>query len=282
MEPSGAASEQVSRGPVRQQHARQAVGRTLPSKEPLRHCGMDIPRAPRLESSGRFGDRCPKWVGSTITHRLEETRDHLGERAGRRAQGHRQVRGPNQQPPTSRQLRMRLGVSDRQDRAGHARDPNPPGGGPRSHPAASGTADHAALQDLPALTVASPGRPVDGPGTPARWSLPCGSGGEGPHRGLMAPLRVARPRPVDALGAVDDRCGRVLGGTCGLRRPTWEPSDCHERRPAGAAINLMHHRTAMPARAPARRVGALRRSRPRRAGPPHGRRGPPAPGWSRR
>ena len=43
------------------------------SKQPLRHCGMDIPRAPRLESSGRFGDRFPLWVGSAITDRLEVT-----------------------------------------------------------------------------------------------------------------------------------------------------------------------------------------------------------------
>ena len=59
------------------------------------------------------------------------------------------------------------------------------------------------------------------------------------------PPGVARPRRADALGAVDDRCGRVLGGTCGLRRPTWEPSGCHERRPAGAAINLMQHPLAL-------------------------------------
>ena len=63
--------------------------------------------------------------------------------------------------PTSRSLRMRLGVWDRQHRAGHARDPNPPGGGPRREPAARGIANQAWPQQLPALTLASPRHPVD-------------------------------------------------------------------------------------------------------------------------
>jgi hypothetical protein len=86
----------------------------------------------------------------------------------------------------SRQLRMRLGVSDRQHRAGHARNTNPLGGGPRSYPAASGTADQAWLQELPALTLASPGRRWMAQHSSAGGPRPCGVAAKTRHRGLMA------------------------------------------------------------------------------------------------
>jgi hypothetical protein len=145
-----------------------------------------------LDPSGQFDDRFPQWVGSAITDRLEVTRDHLGQRTGSRAQGHRQARGPNQTQPTSRQLRMRLGVWDRQHRAGHARDPNPLGGGPRSYPAARGTADQARLEELPALTLASPGGRWMARHSGAGRPRPGGVAAKTRHRGRMAPWGSSR------------------------------------------------------------------------------------------
>jgi hypothetical protein len=134
-----------------------------------------------------FGDRRPKWVGSAITDRSEVTRDHLRQRASRRAQDHRQARGPSRARSTPCQLRMRLGVSGRQYRAGHARDPNPPGCGARSYPAASGTADQASLQDHPALTLTLPGCPVDGPALWRLWSPTMWSSAEVSRCGAHGP-----------------------------------------------------------------------------------------------
>jgi hypothetical protein len=71
-----------------------------------------------------------------------------------------------------------LAVSDRQHRAGHARDTNPPGRSRSSHSAASGTTDQAWLQDLPALT-------------PASW-MPCGPAALASKAGRLQRLRVAK------------------------------------------------------------------------------------------
>jgi hypothetical protein len=163
-----------------------------------------------LPQAGHVGDRLPNWVGSVITDRSEATRDHLDQRAGSRAQGHRQAHRPKQHQPTSRQLPMRLAVADRQHRAGHARDPNPPGRGPGSPPAASRTADRAWLWELPALTLPSLGR---------RWMAQHiglvvpdrRSGGNGPSPSAHGPLGGGAVRPGGTPRAIDSR-GAVVGG----------------------------------------------------------------------
>jgi hypothetical protein len=120
--------------------------------------------------------------------------DRFHQRAGRRAQGHRQVRGPSHERPTSCQLRVRLGVSNRQHRTGHARDPNPLGSDARSDPAARETADQASLQDLPALTLASPGMSCAWRSTLALVVPHMGMAVEAEHHGAPAPGGVAWPR----------------------------------------------------------------------------------------
>jgi len=61
---------------------------------------LGVTRRPRRTARpgprGQFGDRFPKWVGSATTDRSEVRRDHLRQRTGRRAQGHRQGRGVTQ------------------------------------------------------------------------------------------------------------------------------------------------------------------------------------------
>ena len=111
------------------------------------------------------------WADSFIADRLEVI---VTISVNEQIAGHKvTVRPAARTKPTPCQLRMRLGVSDRQYRRGHARDPNPPGRSPRSYPAASGTADQAWLQELPALTLASPGRRWMR-STPALVVPPCG------------------------------------------------------------------------------------------------------------
>ena len=71
---------------------------------------------------------------------------------------------PSRQRPTPRHLPMRLVVADRQHRAGHARDPNPPRSSPGSYPQVSPRSRtvrrrcraHAA----PAWSTGCPSRPV--------------------------------------------------------------------------------------------------------------------------
>jgi hypothetical protein len=150
---------------------------------------------------------------------------------------------------------MRLGVSDRQHRAGHARNTNPLGGGPRSWPAASGTADRAWLQELPALTLASPGRRWMAQHSSAGGPRPCGVAAKTRHRGLMAlggssrghchtgtqqGLRMAERRHFDASGDLGDRdAHRVAGQPAGH-----DPSLHHPAGPPAGARSALGWTTA--------------------------------------
>jgi hypothetical protein len=167
------------------------VGRTLTSKQPLGH------------------------------HRpIGGDRDHLRERAGRRAQG--PASGPRPEPKPANVAPAANAAGSLGSAAPSRSCPRsePTWRRPRSHPAASGTADHAALQDLPALTVASPGRPVDGPAPRRVGPSPCGSGGPGV---LAVPVVLGlgrQPRRPSVQGP--ERPGAVPNGTVGR---SGEPAD---------------------------------------------------------
>ena len=115
--------------------------RRLPEISPARSGVGNLALA---RQAGKFGHTRP--IGGD--------HDHLRQRASCRAQGHRQARDPSRERPAPRQLRMRLELSDRPHRAGHARDPNPPRHGCPSHPDTSGPADQASLQAIAVLTLA--------------------------------------------------------------------------------------------------------------------------------